>query len=174
MLLHYNNIMCHLRICTGAERSRSIGSVFCLLCSALACPRMALLNCSHCPDSKHMATVQQRLKTDRTKGSKRYQETLRSNCSFHNALAYAEALRQELSASTKPPLTVWSEPVRSRALHADVGRGHARARVSLLTPRALLRICPLQSSRRPRIGRRGARTPTLFALRFGGRAVCGS
>lgn len=55
-------------------------------------------------------------------------------------------MKTTFSVTTKPLLTVWSEPVWSRALHRRRRRRCARARG---TPRALLRICPLQSSPDP-------------------------
>lgn len=51
--------------------------------------------------------------------------------------------KTRLSVTTKPPLAVWSEPVRSRAPHSTDNDKGLRVRVRG-TSRALLRICPFQ------------------------------
>lgn len=136
--------MCQFNIRTGAERSRSIGCVFCLLCRT--CPRMALLNRSHSLTSNHTAKPSTFDIMYWCKERKNDKRVVIQTPAFTLVSFCVASMKTRLSVTTKPPIAVWSEPVRSRALHRQ--RQGRRVRVRA-TSRALLRICPLQQSLGP-------------------------
>lgn len=109
---NYSNILCHLQVRTGADRSGSIGSVFCLL--SRACPQMALLNRSHSrlnsntllskPIFWHI--LREKMKEKRGSGGLHWDDKVRDD------LVYVRTQR----CGSQQPLTVWSEPVRNQGV----------------------------------------------------------